>query len=52
MSIVLKGHIEYGQKQEGPTKDDNICLASENGFDALWKTYASSEDIFDKYYKN
>lgn len=51
LSIALKGHIEYGQKKEDPTKDDNICLASENGFDTLWKTYASSEGIFDKYYK-
>lgn len=50
LSIALKGHIEYGSNKEEPTKDDNICLASENGFDTLWETYANTESIMDKYY--
>ncbi len=54
LSIALKGymsHKEYKNKPKEPTKDDNICLASESGFDALWKTYKDTEYIIDKYYK-
>lgn len=48
LSISLKGWIstdelENEKKAKIPTEENNICLASEKGFDKLWKIYEATE---------
>lgn len=49
LSIALQGTIDPNDlkgtnpKKEVPTEDNNVCLASESGFDKLWKMYEHTE---------
>lgn len=54
LSIVLRGYIDSknslqkpNNNKDEPNRDNNLCLASEYGFDYLWKVYEGTEGIVD-----
>lgn len=49
LSIALKGEFEIDYSADNNHDDgNNICSASENGFDKLWDKYEGTEYIYEK----